>query len=383
MKSICGVEGVTAAGMKEGRYGLALVAASGTAAAVFTSNRVKAAPLILMKERLTRGALDGVIVNSGCANAYTGEKGLQDAALMSGIGADAFRTDPERVGVASTGIIGRYLDLDIIGRQAKLVAPRLRSDPAAEVEAARAIMTTDLVEKHALVRGDGFSVGGICKGSGMIAPSMGTMIALLYTDVEVTAPGLREALRLAARRSFNMVVVDGDMSTNDIAFCTATGEAGRVPQAAFRSALEDCARSLAIQIARDGEGATKLIEMIVRGARTEVGASRIARTVVESPLLKTAVYGEDPNWGRVLAAAGRAGVEFDPDRVSLFIGAGEEHTPLLEKGKIVADLARARLAMKGREVRFELDLGEGEEEATAWGCDLTEKYIEINGRYTT
>ena len=383
MKSICGVEGVTAAGMKEGRYGLALVAASGTAAAVFTSNRVKAAPLILMKERLTRGALDGVIVNSGCANAYTGEKGLQDAALMSGIGADAFRTDPERVGVASTGIIGRYLDLDIIGRQAKLVAPRLRSDPAAEVEAARAIMTTDLVEKHALVRGDGFSVGGICKGSGMIAPSMGTMIALLYTDVEVTAPGLRQALRLATRRSFNMVVVDGDMSTNDIAFCTATGEAGRVPQAAFRSALEDCARSLAIQIARDGEGATKLIEMIVRGARTEVGASRIARTVVESPLLKTAVYGEDPNWGRVLAAAGRAGVEFDPDRVSLFIGAGEERAPLLEKGKIVADLARARLAMKGREVRFELDLGQGEKEATAWGCDLTEKYIEINGRYTT
>ncbi|MDD1662276.1 MAG: bifunctional glutamate N-acetyltransferase/amino-acid acetyltransferase ArgJ [Methanomicrobiales archaeon] len=383
MKSICGVEGVTAAGMKEGRYGLALVAASGSAAAVFTSNRVKAAPLILMKERIARGALDGIIVNSGCANAYTGDKGMQDAALMSGIGAEAFRTDPERVGVASTGIIGRYLDLDIIGRQAQLVAPRVRSDPAAEVEAARAIMTTDLVEKHALVRGDGFSVGGICKGSGMIAPSMGTMIALLYTDADVTAPGLRQALRLATRRSFNRVVVDGDMSTNDIAICTATGKAGRVPSAAFGSALEECARSLAIQIARDGEGATKLIEMVVCGARTERGASKIARTIVESPLLKTAVYGEDPNWGRVLAAAGRAGVEFDPDRVSLFIGVREERTPLLEEGKIVADLAKAKLAMKGREVRFELDLGQGEKEATAWGCDLTEKYVEINGRYTT
>ncbi|MGA2934513.1 MAG: bifunctional glutamate N-acetyltransferase/amino-acid acetyltransferase ArgJ [Methanomicrobiales archaeon] len=383
MKSICGVEGVTAAGMKEGRYGLALVAASGTSAAVFTSNRVKAAPLILMKERIALGELDGIIVNSGCANAYTGEKGIQDAALMSGIGADAFRTDPERVGVASTGIIGRYLDLDLIGKQARQVAPRVRRDPAAEVEAARAIMTTDLVEKHALVRGDGFSVGGICKGSGMIAPNMGTVIALLYTDAEVTAGGLQRALRLATRRSFNRVVVDGDMSTNDIAICTATGKAGKVAAAAFRAALEECARSLAIQIARDGEGATKLIEMVVRRARTEKGASEIARTVVESPLLKTAVYGEDPNWGRVLAAAGRAGVEFDPDHVSLFIGAGEERTPLLEKGKIVADLARAKAAMKGKEVRFELDLGQGKEEATAWGCDLTEKYIEINGRYTT
>ena len=383
MKSICGVEGVTAAGMKEGRYGLALVAAIGTAAAVFTSNRVKAAPLILMEERIGRGELDGIIVNSGCANAYTGEKGIRDAATMCEVGADAFGTDPELVGVASTGIIGRYLDLDIIGKQAKLVAPRVRRDPAAEVEAARAIMTTDLAEKHALVRGDGFSVGGICKGSGMIAPNMGTMIALLYTDAEVTPRGLRQALRLATRRSFNRVVVDGDMSTNDIAICTATGNAGRVPSAAFRSALEECARSLAIQIARDGEGSTKLIEMVVRGARTEKGASRIARTVIESPLLKTAVYGEDPNWGRVLAAAGRAGVEFDPDRVSLTIGAGDARTALLEKGKIVADLARAKEAMTGKEVRFELDLRQGEKEATAWGCDLTEKYVQINGRYTT
>jgi glutamate N-acetyltransferase/amino-acid N-acetyltransferase len=383
VKSICGVEGVTAAGMKEGRYGLALVAASGTAAAVFTSNRVKAAPLILMKERIARGELDGIIVNSGCANAYTGEKGIRDAALMAEIGAGSFRTDPERVGIASTGIIGRYLDLDIIGEQARLVAPRMRQDAAAEEEVARAIMTTDLVEKHALVRGDGFSVGGICKGSGMIAPNMGTMIALLYTDAEVPAGGLQRALRQATRRSFNRVVVDGDMSTNDIAICTATGKAGRFSANAFRSALEECARSLSIQIARDGEGATKLIEMVVRGARTEKGASEIAKTVVGSPLLKAAVYGEDPNWGRVLAAAGRAGVEFDPDRVSLFIGAGEERTPLLERGEIVADLAKAKQAMKGREVLFELDLGQGREEATAWGCDLTEKYVEINGRYTT
>lgn len=383
MKSICGVEGVTAAGMKEGRHGLALVAASGTAAAVFTSNLVKAAPLILMQERIARGELDGIIVNSGCANAFTGERGLRDAALLAEIGAGSFRTDPERVGVASTGIIGRYLDLDLIRRQAGEVSPRMRRDPAAEVEAARAIMTTDLVEKHALVPGDGFSVGGICKGSGMIAPNMGTMIALLYTDAEVPAGSLRGALRTATRRSFNQVVVDGDTSTNDIAFLTATGEAGKVRPAALGKALEECCRSLAIQIARDGEGATKLIEIVVRGARTEKGASLVARTVVGSPLLKTAVYGEDPNWGRVLAAAGRAGVEFDPDRVSLTIGEGEGRTPLVQGGRIVVDLARAKQAMKGKEVRFELDLGEGNREATAWGCDLTEKYVEINGRYTT
>jgi glutamate N-acetyltransferase/amino-acid N-acetyltransferase len=369
--------------MKEGRYGLALVAARGTAAAVFTSNRVKAAPLLLMKERIARGELDGIIVNSGCANAYTGEKGMRDAAAMAEIGAGCLKTDPERVGVTSTGIIGRYLDLDLIRRQAGLVAPRLRRDAAAEVEVARAIMTTDLAEKHALVRGDGFSVGGVCKGSGMIAPNMGTLIALLYTDAEVPAGDLRKAFRTAVGRSFNRVVVDGDTSTNDIAFITATGAAGKARPAAFRKALEECCRSLAIQIARDGEGATKLIEVVVRGAPSEKGAADIARTIAGSPLLKAAVYGEDPNWGRVLAAAGRAGVEFDPDRVSLFIGAGDDRTPLLEEGRIVADLGKAQLAMKGKEVRFELVLGEGAGEATAWGCDLTEKYVEINGRYTT
>ena len=383
MRSICGVDGVTAAGMKEGRYGLALVAAGGTAAAVFTGNRVKAAPLVLMEERIARGELDGILVNSGCANAFTGERGLADAAAMAEIGAACLGTDPERVGVASTGIIGRYLDLALIRRQAGELAPRLRHDPAAEAEVARAIMTTDLVEKHALVQGDGFSVGGVCKGSGMIAPNMGTLVALLYTDAEVPAGELREGLRAATRRSFNRVVVDGDTSTNDIAFLTATGVAGKVRAPAFRRALEECARSLAIQVARDGEGATKLIEVVVRGARTERGASDMARTIVGSPLLKTAVYGEDPNWGRVLAAAGRAGVEFDPDRVSLSIGTGELRTPLVENGGIVVDLARAKQAMRGKEVRFELDLREGDREARAWGCDLTEKYVEINGRYTT
>jgi glutamate N-acetyltransferase/amino-acid N-acetyltransferase len=253
----------------------------------------------------------------------------------------------------------------------------------AEVLAARAIMTTDLTEKHALVRGDGFSVGGITKGSGMIAPNMGTMLAFLYTDADIPGSFLSSALRQAANRTFNRIVVDGDMSTNDIALCTATGLAGTADHDAFTRALEECCRSLAIQIAMDGEGATKLLEVTVCGAPSEEEAATVARTVVASPLVKTAVYGEDPNWGRVIAAAGRAGVRFDPDAVDLRMGDGRVTHSLVSDGKIVVDLVAAKQAMQGKKVIFLLDLHSGSGTATAWGCDLTEKYVEINGRYTT
>ena len=383
MRSICAVEGVEAAGIKEKKYGLALVRASGTAAAVFTSNRVRAAPLQLMQERIRKGRLEGILVNSGCANAYTGTRGLADAEAMCGIGAEYLGTDPERVGVASTGVIGRYLDLPLIRRQCGVIAPRLSRSEDGETAAARAIMTTDLVEKHALVRKRTFAVAGICKGSGMIAPNMGTMVALLYTDARVPAGQLRTALRSAVSRTFNRVVVDGDESTNDIAFCTATGVRGKPSPDEFAGALEECCRSLARQVAIDGEGATKLIEVKVRGAPDERSAARVARTVAGSPLVKTAVYGADPNWGRIIAAAGRAGVAFDPDRVSFWVGEGKMRAPMVQEGVIVADLKRAKAAMREKQVTFELDLAAGEGEATAWGCDLTEKYVEINGRYTT
>jgi glutamate N-acetyltransferase/amino-acid N-acetyltransferase len=244
-------------------------------------------------------------------------------------------------------------------------------------------MTTDTMPKHALVEREEFTIGGICKGSGMIAPNMGTMLAFLYTDAEVKQKPLADALKLAARRSFNRVVVDGDTSTNDIALCTATGEAGRVNAAEFSEALEECCRLLAVQIARDGEGASKLLQITVTGARNESDAEKVARTVIESPLVKSAVYGEDPNWGRVIAAAGRAGVKFDPNAVSLWISDGSTRHPLVRDGAIIADLAAAKKAMHGNEVAFILDLAGGKKEATAWGCDLTEKYVEINGKYTT
>jgi glutamate N-acetyltransferase/amino-acid N-acetyltransferase len=287
------------------------------------------------------------------------------------------------VGVASTGVIGRYLDLPLIRRQCREVAPALSHNEDAETAAARAIMTTDTFPKHALVKTGTFAVGGITKGSGMIAPNMGTMLAFLYTDAAMNQKQLFQALRQATRRSFNRIVVDGDMSTNDIALCTATGEAGKVKYREFCTALEGCCQSLAQQIAADGEGATKLVEVTVRGAQTEEAAATVARTVIGSPLVKTAVYGEDPNWGRIVAAAGRAGIAFDPNAVSLWIGEGTARAPLVKNGEIIADLTKAKAAMHGKKVVFELDLASGTEEATAWGCDLTEKYVEINGRYTT
>lgn len=381
MKSICGVAGVEAAGIKEGKYGLALIRASGPSAAVFTQNRARAPVIDLMVDQMRSGRLEGIIANSGCANAYTGRRGLSDAMQMAEIGADALGCESRHIGVASTGVIGRYLNLDLIREQAGKL--RLSSSAEAEREAAAAIMTTDLVEKHALVQGEGFSVGGIAKGSGMIAPDMATMLGFIYTDADIGHQDLQDALNTAVRRSFNRIVVDGDVSTNDCVFVTATGAAGRVSKEEYTDALTNACMQLARQIARDGEGATKLIEVIVSGARNEEDAEKIAKTVVTSPLVKTAVYGQDPNWGRVVAAAGYAGVDFEIPDLSLWIGSGEERTPLVQKGEITADLVAAKAAMRGGKVVFSIDLDSGSGHATAWGCDLTEKYIEINGKYTT
>src|SRR5665647_2735958 len=382
-RSICAVKGVKTYGMKEGKFGLAIIRSTGTAAGVFTQNLVKAAPIELMRNQIKKGTMEAVIANSGCANAYTGKRGYGDAVKMTGFAGSALGLDPEEVGVASTGVIGRYLDLPLIQRQCMEVAKKIDQTPDTEKRAAEAIMTTDTFPKHALVQKESFCIGGIGKGSGMIAPKMGTMLSFMYTDVEIDAKTLSVSLKRATRRTFNRVVVDGDMSTNDIALCTATGESGRVKPAEFSQALEECCRSLAKQIAADGEGATKLIEVTVKGAQKEESAARVARTIIESPLVKTAVYGEDPNWGRVVAAAGRAGIGFDPNAVSLRISDGNQQYPLVKSGEIIADLKRAKEAMHGKKVIFILDLATGKEEATAWGCDLTERYVEINGRYTT
>jgi len=390
MKSICAVEGVSAAGIKEGKYGITLIKASGNAAAVFTKNLFSAATVIFMKERIKNGYLDGIIVNSGNANVYTGDRGIRDAEKMTEIAAGIFGTTPDRIGVASTGVIGRFLRMDIIEDQCRRIAPSLCNSPGAEDDAAMAIMTTDIVAKHAHYLGKSFTVAGIAKGSGMIAPNMGTMLAFLYTDADVRSSDLNDILLRATERSFNRVVVDGDTSTNDCAFITATGKKGTPDMEEFAFAVESVCISLARQIAADGEGATKRIEVRVINAENEENAAVIAKTVVLSPLVKCAVYGEDPNWGRVLAAAGRAGVDFDPNEIIVSIGNGKEEVILARRGEILADnevnpgvLALAKKMMAGKEVTFTFDLAQGECEAMAWGCDLTEKYVEINGRYTT
>lgn len=383
LQSICAVEGVKAAGIKEGKFGLALIAAEGTSAAAFTRNIARAAPIILMQERIKSGRLAATITNSGCANALTGSRGISDAEEMAACAAEELSLNPLEVGVASTGVISRYLNLPLIRDQCHRIAPSLAHGPAAEIAAARAIMTTDLVEKHALVKREGFSIGGICKGSGMIAPNMGTMLGYVYTDAEIGPADLQDILRTAVRRSFNRVVVDGDTSTNDVVFCTATGAAGRVKKAEFSAALEECCVKLGRQIARDGEGATKLIEVEVTGARSEDEADLVARTIIGSPLVKTAIYGEDPNWGRIVAAAGRSGAVFDPEQVSCWISGKGIRAAVCERGVLSEDLASAKTALGDREIRIELDLADGDGTAVAWGCDLTEKYVEINGKYTT
>jgi glutamate N-acetyltransferase/amino-acid N-acetyltransferase len=382
-RSICAVKGVSSYGTKEGKFGLALIRASGTSAGVFTENLVKAAPIELMRKQIKKGRMEAVIANSGCANAYTGKRGYEDAIAMTEFAGSVLNVESDLIGVASTGVIGRYLDLPRVQRQCEEIAPKIDRTPEAESLTAQAIMTTDTFPKHALVQKETFTIGGITKGSGMIAPNMGTMLAFIYTDAEIGVEPLLQALRQATRRTFNRVVVDGDTSTNDIALCTATGEAGKVNLSEFSPALEECCRSLARQIAADGEGATKLLEVTVKGVQKEEEAAKVARTIIESPLVKTAVYGEDPNWGRVVAAAGRAGVDFDPNAVSLWISDGNTRYPLVSSGTIIADLKKAKETMHGKKVIFILDLGTGNEEATAWGCDLTERYVEINGRYTT
>lgn len=382
-RSICAIQGVHAAGTKDGKFGLSLMQAAGDAAAVFTKNVVIAEPVRLMRERMQQGKLSGIIVNSGCANVLTGEKGYQDALLMTECAAEAMQIDAKEVGVASTGVIGRYLDIPLITGQCKNLTGTLGNTPACEHAAADAILTTDLHQKHALVQADGFCIGGICKGSGMIAPNMGTMLAFLYTDAEIKAEQLKSALQSAVDESFNMVVVDGDTSTNDATFLTATGEAGRVDAAAFREALSSCCKSLARQIAIDGEGASKLITVRVRGTKTIQDARHAAWTIASSPLVKTAVYGSDPNWGRIIAAAGRSGCEFDTNAISCWIGNGEHSAVVCREGVLNQDLSTAKALMNGKEVVIELDLAEGTEHATAWGCDLTEGYVDINGRYTT
>lgn len=383
--------GVEAAIKYKGRLDVALLYSLKpcTAAAVFTTNRVKAAPLLLNIERIKSGRARAVVVNSGNANACTGPKGLEDAAATARAAAEALGIDENEVLVASTGVIGVPLPLERLLDGVKRAAAIL--SPTGGQLAAQAIMTTDTVPKEVALKfnlkGREITVGGMAKGAGMIHPQMATMLAFITSDAPVAVEALRAALQAAVEVSFNQISVDGDTSTNDMVLVLCNGEAGGpeidpgTPEyELFRAALTVVCVSLARQVAADGEGATRLIEVQVQGAPDAVTARRIARSVVSSNLFKCAVYGQDANWGRILCAAGYAGVDFDPRRVDVYLG---DVLVCRDGSAVEFDENRATAALAAKEVVVTIDLKQGSAQGRAWGCDMSEDYVRINGSYRT
>jgi glutamate N-acetyltransferase/amino-acid N-acetyltransferase len=353
-------------------------------AAVFTRNALKGAPLVVTREAVGAGGVRAVVANSGIANAATGHGGIEDAYAMQAIAAEALEIEAGEVAVASTGVIGVRLPMGRISAGIRAAAGEIGDGGFAE-----SIMTTDTRVKEAVARvevgGRTVTVGGTAKGSGMIHPNMGTMLAFLATDAAVEKSCLHATLGRVTDRTFNRVTVDGDTSPSDMALLMANGAAGNAPLTlesedypVFAEAVEGVARELAKEIARDGEGATRLVEVVVDGAASEEEAAALAKSVVGSNLVKAAVFGEDANWGRVITAMGYSGVDFDPKGVDLWFGpvkvfSGGEPVPHEE--------AEANATLAGSQVRITARLGEGDASATAWGCDLSYEYVRINGSY--
>ena len=356
---------------------------------VFTTNKVKSASVVIDQLHLQRNRVQAVTINSGNANACTGAQGFRDALLMAKLSADRLDLDPDQVLVSSTGVIGRYLPMDAIKPGIAQACGQLSADTGEA--AARAIMTTDTVPKTAQVEVDlgavTVRVGGMCKGSGMIHPNMATMLAYITTDAAVESGLMAKLVKSVADRSFNQVTIDGDSSTNDSFLIFANGAAGNEPVRAgsveaeqLEAGLVHVAQELARAIARDGEGATKLITVRVLDAATDDDAREAARTVASSSLVKTAVHGGDPNWGRVVCALGYSGADLALDRLHLTVGG----LVVFERGAGVdVDLAAVRRAFEQPEIEIVAKLGLGEGRAEAWGCDLSEEYVRINADYTT
>lgn len=380
-------------GVKKAKRDLCLLVsdAPAAAAAVLTTNRVQAAPVLVVRQQLQRSpSIRAIVVNSGNANACTGERGLADAWAMTDAAARATGVERDEVLVSSTGVIGQFLPMERILEGIALAGRQLSH--AGGLAAAEAIMTTDTFVKEAAVRfareGVPVTVGGMAKGSGMIAPNMATMLAFVTTDAAITPPLLHAALVQATDRSFNRISVDGDMSTNDMAAVLANGRAGAplIDDAsdpsyqAFCSALEHVLVRLSKMIVVDGEGATKFIEITVTGADTEKDAAAAARAIANSNLVKTAMHGEDANWGRILAAAGTAGIPFDPAEVEIWFG----DVPILRRHyRIDFSEDEARNVLAQKEIRVTVALHRGAGTATFWTCDLSKEYVTINANYRT
>lgn len=380
--------GATFAGIKtygENKLDLGILLSDhpATAAGVFTRSQLHAATIDLDRERLATGQGRAVVVNSGNANASTGERGLQDACRMAELAAQKVGLAPEAMFVSSTGVIGHHLPIDKI--EPGIEAVELSDDAGADF--ARAIMTTDLVPKHCSVRFGPYTLGGCAKGSGMIHPNMATMLAYLTTDAPIGQEALQTALSEATDRSFNLITVDGDTSPSDTVLLFANGAGGGetiTPGSehydAFREALDAVCVHLAKAIARDGEGATRLIEVTVSGAASDGDARRLVRDIGTSPLVKTAVHGADPNWGRIVGVIGRSDVAIVEEAVTVAVCG---HQLFERTVPIPYEEAEVSRAMSGEEVTIEVSLGVGEASATGWTCDFSADYIRINADYTT
>ena len=390
-------QGFLAAGVKagikaSGNHDVAVIYSTVPAAtgAVFTQNKMCAAPVLVSRKVAAKSYAQAIVVNRGCANACTGEQGLKDAEAMQAQTAELLGVENDAVYVCSTGVIGHFMPMD---KLAKGIADAVDAmDETGGESCAMAIQTTDTFIKHAAYEfelgGKTVKIAGIAKGAGMIHPNMATMLTFLTTDAAVAPDVLKRAVKAAADKSFNMVVVDGDTSTNDSMIVLANGLAENEiivseehpDYPAFFEALLACAQDLAKMIARDGEGATKFLEVNVAGAATWEEAKTAAMAIAKSPLVKTAFFGKDPNWGRIVCAAGYSGAQMEPDKVNLEIGG----VRLVENGmNCNVPLESLKDIMEQHDISMKIDLGAGKEEATVWTCDFSYEYVKINGEYHT
>ncbi len=384
--------GIPAGIKKNGRRDLGLILCDkpATAAAVFTKNQVKAAPVILGQQMIKKGLCQAVLANSGNANCFTGEQGIKDAQFSVQLVANTFGIPKDLVMVCSTGVIGAPMPMDRFASGVPQLKTKIANGTLADF--ADAILTTDLapktVEMTAVIETaqgpQTITMAGVAKGSGMIRPDMATMLAYVLTDAHISAPDLQQALTAACNKSFNRITVDGDTSTNDTLLCLAGGTGPAHIQDAtsltvFQDLLETVCMDLARQIVKDGEGATKVVQITVAGAASQIDAFRAAEAIAHSNLVKTAIYGEDPNWGRITAAAGRSGARVDQDKMDLYFGA----IPLVRQGRWLGKEAEQKAAavMKARDIAITLDLHLGKYADSFLFCDFSENYVKINADY--
>ncbi len=381
-------KGITAGIKKDGKKDLGLIFSTrpASAAALFTENRVVAAPVIMGRERIKSGLCQAVVVNSGNANCFTGDQGLRDARETARLAANALNIAEELVIVASTGVIGAPLPME----KFRDAIPELTTtiDDGTFEDFAQSIMTTDLamkvvIKKHR-IKGEEFTVAGAAKGSGMIKPNMATMLAFICTDLDISSTLLKAALKIACDRSFNRISVDGDTSTNDMVIAMANGMSNATVEESddaleFEKVLNEVMLELAKMIVKDGEGATKLVKIVIKGALSAKDALKVAEAISHSNLVKTAIYGEDPNWGRITAAAGRSGAIVDPDKMDLAFG----DVVLVKNGvwQGVETEKRAAQIMKNSELDIYLDLNMGKFTDFYYFCDFSENYVKINANY--